>query len=50
VVQSVVSDHGGKISVQSRPGSGTTFVIDLPRNTDKLPAEQPTGNQSNLQP
>jgi signal transduction histidine kinase len=48
VVQSVVSDHGGKIRVHSRPGSGTTFVIDLPRNTDKLPAEEPTGNQSSL--
>jgi nitrogen fixation/metabolism regulation signal transduction histidine kinase len=48
VVQSVVSDHGGKISVHSRPGSGTTFVIDLPRHPDKLPAEEPTGNQSSL--
>jgi signal transduction histidine kinase len=46
----VVTDHGGKISVHSRPGSGTTFVIDLPRNTDKLPAEPPTGNQSSLEP
>jgi signal transduction histidine kinase len=44
----VVSDHGGKISVHSRPGSGTTFVIDLPRHLDKLPAEEPTENQSSL--
>ncbi len=29
IVQSVVSDHGGKISVSSEPGLGTTFVIDL---------------------
>lgn len=30
IVQSVVSDHGGKISVVSSPGSGATFVIELP--------------------
>ena len=36
IVQSVVSDHGGKISVRSQPGHGTTFVIELPRNLDKL--------------
>jgi signal transduction histidine kinase len=36
IVQSVVSDHGGKISVQSQPGRGTTFLIELPRNEDKL--------------
>ncbi len=36
IVQSVISDHGGRISVQSEPGVGTTFVIDLPDNTDTL--------------
>lgn len=38
IVQSVVSDHGGRISVQSEPGQVTTFLIELPRNADKLPA------------
>ncbi len=38
IVQSVVSDHGGKVSVRSQPGKGTTFVIELPRNPDKLRA------------
>jgi two-component system nitrogen regulation sensor histidine kinase NtrY len=46
IVQSVVSDHGGKVSVRSQPGKGTTFVIELPRNPDKLRAagrsENPT--------
>ena len=36
IVQSVVSDHGGTISVRSEPGRGTTFVIELPRNPDTL--------------
>jgi len=31
VVQSVVSDHHGTINVNSEPGRGTTFVIDLPK-------------------
>ncbi|MCP3669907.1 MAG: HAMP domain-containing histidine kinase, partial [Gammaproteobacteria bacterium] len=30
VVQSVVLDHNGKIEVQSQPGKGTSFYLDLP--------------------
>ena len=30
IVQSVVADHGGKISVESAVGRGTVFHIELP--------------------
>jgi two-component system nitrogen regulation sensor histidine kinase NtrY len=33
IVQSVASDHGGSISVDSTPGKGATFRIDLPRTS-----------------
>lgn len=33
IVQSVVTDHRGSINVESTPGSGTTFIIDLPKNS-----------------
>ena len=35
IVQSVISDHGGTIRVQSAPGQGTTFVIELPRSREQ---------------
>jgi signal transduction histidine kinase len=38
IVQSIISDHGGRIGVRSQPGRGTTFIIELPGNLDKLPA------------
>jgi len=30
VAYGIIEEHGGQISVASRPGKGTTFVIDLP--------------------
>lgn len=37
LVRSIVEWHGGSISVESRSGGPTTFVIDLPRSGDANP-------------
>jgi signal transduction histidine kinase len=36
IVQSVVSDHGGTLAVESQPGCGTTIRIELPVCTPAL--------------
>jgi len=38
IVQAIISDHGGKITVNSEARRGATFIIELPRNADKLRA------------
>lgn len=38
IVAQVVEDHQGKIRVESKPGSGTTFTVSLPR-VHALPEE-----------
>ena len=35
ICRRIVEDHGGTISVASRPGQGTTFTIQLPLEPGK---------------
>ena len=48
IVQSVVSDHGGTISVQSEPGRGATFVIELHANAAALQDAAAAKNEAGL--
>jgi signal transduction histidine kinase len=38
IVRSIVDMHGGRISVESRLGKGTTFVVTLPADPRTVPA------------
>jgi two-component system, NtrC family, nitrogen regulation sensor histidine kinase NtrY len=49
IVQSVISDHGGTIAVQSEPGRGTTFLIELPR-TRSAPERSTSSEQERTVP
>jgi signal transduction histidine kinase/ActR/RegA family two-component response regulator len=37
----IITKHGGTISVESKPGDGTIFIIDLPASQDSLEAQDP---------
>jgi len=52
IAHSIVTRHGGKIKVESKPGSGSTFTLQLPITlttaspTTSLKPEQNTDNKS----
>ncbi|MEM2160847.1 MAG: ATP-binding protein, partial [Candidatus Nitrosotenuis sp.] len=37
ICKGIVEAHGGKISLQSTPGSGTTVTFSLPKSDHKSP-------------
>src|SRR5207249_1352581 len=41
LVRGIVEGHGGTITVESRPGDGTRFVIELPLGTPPDASEEP---------
>ncbi len=41
ITRNIIERHGGQIQVESAPGTGTTFVVRLPRYAVELPAEAP---------
>lgn len=40
IVYRIITDHGGKVDVQSTPGKGTTFSLTIPLTVKKNPGEE----------
>jgi two-component system NtrC family sensor kinase len=41
VAYAIVQEHGGRIRIESRPGAGASFFVELPVSGRKLPATRP---------
>ncbi|HEY6329795.1 MAG TPA: HAMP domain-containing sensor histidine kinase [Blastocatellia bacterium] len=39
IVKQIISEHGGSVEVQSEPGKGTVFTIELPLSDTPFPGE-----------
>jgi PAS domain S-box-containing protein len=40
----IVEEHGGHMSARSKPGEGTTFVVELPIDSDDQPVAEQAGS------
>ena len=48
VTKKIVDEHGGQIRVESTPGKGTTFTLNLPVRMDAIPASADTHGPMNI--
>jgi signal transduction histidine kinase len=39
ICQGIVKEHGGRLTLESKPGAGATFMVELPRTTPAPPPE-----------
>ncbi len=49
IVRSIVDMHGGRVSVESRLGTGSTFTVTLPRDPRAEPASAPPATTPDLE-
>jgi two-component system, cell cycle sensor histidine kinase and response regulator CckA len=51
ICRNIIAEFGGTMDVQSAPGHGTTFSIQLPKvDADKLPSQRPSSRPPSTEP
>jgi signal transduction histidine kinase/ActR/RegA family two-component response regulator len=41
-IHGIAEQHGGRVEVESQPGEGSTFHVDLPRSTESTEPDEPS--------